>query len=296
MKKIITLYILIISMKLFSNGYEENFVSPTNGYIQEILIFENNKAKYVLHYNDDGYLFNVENTKNTFYHEKIRKEELFLSSPVFYERIQNEKGKKRTKGIISNHVAYIYSVNSQQIKEDHYSLLTGKEEYSFSKFYIFDIKKRIIKSYILENGIEHSIELFLYNNENVNLPDKNLVEVRKDKFYHESNNMIKIIRITHLNDNKKVKEVYHNIATDKSVERPSIMSMEEHLELLTKNIYIFDDDGNVISYKILNSDNSVYSDYTYEYSYDSKMNWVKKVINDNGKFYKEVIREIIYQE
>ncbi|NMR34945.1 hypothetical protein HIO71_12185 [Chryseobacterium aquaticum] len=68
--------------------------------------------------------------------------------------------------------------------------------------------------------------------------------------------------------------------------------------------YNYDENGNILSQTDVNENTTIEffpnglrkseNEFTYEYSYDSFGNWIRKIVFENGKKYSESIRKIIY--
>lgn len=86
------------------------------------------------------------------------------------------------------------------------------------------------------------------------------------------------IKYTYYNKNLRDKTVYYWDPNDK------------YYKIDNKYVYGYDKDGNIISLKTHKGDS-----YTYKYEFDSKGNWIRKTVSNQGQPTQVIVRKIEYR-
>lgn len=162
--------------------------------------------------------------------------------------------------------------------------LNGKNNKPSDKF-IYDSKGNLEgTNKFIYNKNDLIVESIYYNSEGKE-------EGKIKNKYDEKNNLIELIYIDKDNEASHHKRTFKFNSKNFNTE---INEFDWEGSLEMKYIYDYDSHGNVIEDYKYKSDGSLYEKRTYEYSFDEKGNWIKKVITKNDKPEFVIFREIEY--
>lgn len=307
--KIITFLCILFSFHLTLNGQNKTHLKDENlkGNIKTIFVFpyeakfENGKiekgdlinsnfsiyAKQLIHYNTKGYISKIEKFDENENIKSIRQYTYDKDNFIVEDNEVDNNGKSMYKYV------YNYNDKNQIIKETQFF-----NDYLYAE-YIYNYTNNQIEKvsfFIMENNKQRSVTELDKNQNIISYKiwnENNHLKSHIQYFYNENNLKEKSIMFdTFFKRETKSFSKYKYDENKNLIEVSTFSLSDEKLE--SKKNYSYDFQQNLIEETEYNSENKENFKYSYQYEYDNKRNWIRKIILKNNIPETIIERKIIY--